>query len=79
MPKRTWTAVVGERSHEVEVDWSRWTNSGHLAVDGHVVDAWGPSLFGPTKHFEIESQPAILQPTFSGFDLFVGGKKVRRR
>jgi len=79
MPKRKWSALVGGRSHEVQVHWSRWTNSGHLAVDGNVVDAWGPSLFGPTKHFQIEGQPAILQSTLTGFDLFVGGKKVRRR
>jgi len=79
MPKRKWTATVRERSHEVEVHWSRWTNSGQIVLDGDVVDAWGPSLFGPTKHFQIEGQPAILQPTFTGFDLFVGGKKVPKR
>ena len=60
MPKRKWTATVRERSHEVEVHWSRWTNSGQIVLDGDVVDAWGPSLFGPTKHFQIEGQPASV-------------------
>ena len=79
MPKRGWTLTVEGQSHEVEVYWSRWTNSGQLVLDGGIVDAWGPSLFGPTKHFQIAGQPAILQPTFTGFDLFVGGKKIARR
>jgi hypothetical protein len=83
MPKRKWSVLVGgQRIHEVQVNWSWWTGSGHLAVDGNIVDTWGPFLFGLTKRFQIEGQPAILQSTglfSSGWDLYVGGKKACRR
>jgi len=79
MPQRAWTVTVGGEAHDVEVHWARFTNAGRIVVDGDVVEAWGFSIFGPTIHFQVAGEPAILQPTFSGFDLYVGGKKARKR
>lgn len=78
MPKRTWAVTVGGEAHDVAVHWARLSNAGRIEVDGDVVEAWGFSLNGPTVHFEVAGQAAILQPTFTGFDLYVGGKKTRR-
>jgi hypothetical protein len=78
MPRRAWTVTVGGEAHDVEVHWARLTNAGRIVVDGDVVEAWGFSVFGPTVHFKVAGQAAILQPTMSGFDLYVGGKKARK-
>lgn len=78
MPKRAWTVTVGGEAHDVEVHWARFTNAGRIEVDGDVVEAWGFSVFGPTVHFKVAGQAAILQPTMTGFDLYVGGKKARK-
>jgi len=78
MPKRTWTVTVDLKAHDVAVHWARFSNAGRIEVDGDVVEAWGFSLNGPTVHFEVAGQAAILQPTLTGFDLYVGGKKARR-
>lgn len=79
MPQRAWTVTVGGEAHYVEVHWTRFTNAGRIVVDGDVVEAWGFSVFGPTVHFQVAGQPAILQSTFSGFDLYVAGQKIRKR
>jgi hypothetical protein len=68
--------TLGGETHDVQVHWARFTNAGRIEVDGDVVEAWGFSVFGPTVHFKVAGQPAILQPTMSGFDLYVGGKKA---
>jgi len=41
-----------------------------------IAQARGFSLNAPTVHFKVAGQAAILQPTFTGFDLYVGGKKA---
>ena len=78
MPQRAWTVTVSGEAHDIEVHWARFSNAGRIVVDGDVVEAWGFSISGPTAHFQVAGQAAILQPTMSGFDLYVGGKKARK-
>jgi len=59
---RRWKVYDGHKQHTVEYD-CLMIGSGHIKVDGKLVDSWGPSLMGfPEKRdFYIDNKPARLR------------------
>ena len=84
MAKKQWNVNIADKLHVVEVDWSRWSTSGEIRVDGNVVQAWGSGLFIPREvKFMVEGTEAFLRRKgifsvffiYDDFDLYVGGRK----
>ena len=79
MPNYSWDVAVNGELHAVEVVWSQWSNTGHVAVDGRVVDRWGRTLNLAHKRVSVGTHEgyirwagAFVKPP----DLFIDGGKV---
>jgi hypothetical protein len=93
MGKKTWAVSVEDRQHTVERNASVLTGAFEILVDGKVVKAFSrlSPTFGKAgriarmaEHserrvveFEVGGKPAILRQTMFGYELFVGGQKIK--
>jgi len=79
MAEKRWSVKIGNKSYDVVVEWSRWSNAGEVRVDGSVVKAWGSGSWVPREvEFAIEQEKAFLRRKgllVENWDLYVGGKR----
>jgi len=81
MAKKTWVLNIENERHTVEVEWSRWSGSGKILVDGKISDIWRKGLMQlpSEKHLEVAGKSAVIRRKgriFEVPELYVDGELI---
>ena len=61
MSRKIWYFDVGGEHHAVELQYSWFTLSGRVIVDGRFIEGWSAALRSKDIQFEVGSKPVILR------------------